>query len=146
MSSCRLITCEKTSHWAVALRSALDGPEPQLVETRSLAGCEVALGQSPASLVAIETTTSNVEAVVDFVLRATSRFPRCVIVGLLAPDALAAVSPLQEAGAIAVASSVLEAPRLVRLAARQFTHSPQAELGLREFAERRMPWAAHATG
>jgi hypothetical protein len=140
-----LIICEKTSHWACALRSALNGREPQVVETRSLTGCEVALGQSPASLVAVETTTSNVEAVLDFVLRATARFPRSSMVALLAPDALAVAPVMQEAGAIAVAGSALEAPRLGRLATRQFTLAPRAELGLREFAVRRMPWAVPAT-
>jgi hypothetical protein len=40
---------------------------------------------------------------------------------------------------------VLAIPRVVRLAHRKFSLTPQPEVSLREFVFQRMPWAAHAT-
>jgi hypothetical protein len=145
MSTCHLIICEKMGRWAAALRLALEGQEPHIVETRSLAGCERALAKSPWSLMAIEATAANLEAVLDFVLRATARFPHLSVVVLLDSDASEAAALFCEAGAIGVVVSLLEAPRLARLARRQFAIAPQHEPGLAEFVASRMPWPAHAT-
>jgi hypothetical protein len=145
MPPCRLILCEKTGRWAAALRISLDAAGPQLVETRSLAACEEALAQSPASLVAVEVTVANLEAVVEFLRQSSQRFGQSVVVALLTVDTAAAASLLREAGAIEALRSVLEAPRLARLAGRQFALAPAEQLSLREFTAQRMPWAAHRT-
>lgn len=145
MLSCQLIVCEKTSHWAPALRLALGGRLPQVVETRSLAGCERALAESPASLVAVEASSANLEPVVEFVTRIGRQFPQSALVGLVGAEVLAASALLQDAGVIAVSSSVLEAPRLARLAQRQFARWPHPEIDLRELVRQQMPWPAHAT-
>src|SRR5436190_2885022 len=145
MPTCRLIVCEKTSHWAAALRMATGTKQPQIVETRSLAGCEAALAESPASLVAIETTAANIEAASGFIVRVGVRYPQASIVALLAADVLAAGQLMQEAGAIDVVNSVFEAPRVARLAHRQFALAPQHQVDVFEFIAERMPWPAHAT-
>jgi hypothetical protein len=110
-----------------------------------LIGCVEALAQTPASLVAVEVSAVNIEAVVDFVLQTRTRFPRCAIAALIATEAFSAVPVLREAGAIDAISSVLESPRLARLARRQFSLAPQADLDDRQFVAERMPWAAYAT-
>jgi DNA-binding NtrC family response regulator len=145
MSQCRLIVCEKSSHWASALRSALRYRPPQVVETRSLAGCEAALAESPSSLVAIEATANNLEALLGFITSVKQPFPRASVVVLLAPESLHAAPLLREAGAIDAITSVLQAPRAARLARRQLALAPKQEADVREFITQRMPWPAYAT-
>jgi hypothetical protein len=147
----RLIVCEKTSHWATALRLALSNSparakqQPRVIETRSLAGSETVLTESPASLVALEVTTANVENVVRFIIRSKERFPAAAPVALLAVDAAGVELLVREAGAIDAIRTVLDAQRLARLALRQCMLAPQPEIGLHELVAERMPWLAHAT-
>jgi hypothetical protein len=146
MSPCRLIICEKASHWSLALRVALTRSPPAIVETRGLAHAEAALADSPASLIALETTTANLDAVLDFLDRARTTFPDAQLVGLLPNESASAAPLLREAGAIDVLHSVLDADRLARLARRHFALAPaRGPLTLREFAAERLPWPAYAT-
>jgi hypothetical protein len=145
MPSPRLILCEKTERWAAAFRAALGKSQQQLLETRSLPGCEEALAASPASFIAIEVTASNLEATLDFVGRISSHYPNAALVALLSPETLAAAPLLREAGAIDVAASVLEAPRLARLAQRHHQLAPLEPLAPRQFLAERLPWLSHAT-
>lgn len=145
MPRCCLILCEKSTRWAAPLRSALPSGQPQLIETRSLAGCAAALVQSPASLVALEITLANLEAAVNFISLCHSRYPHAAAIALLSPEVLAADPLLREAGAIDTLASVLEAPRLARLALRHFREAPQQPLDEQSFLADRLPWPAHAT-
>jgi DNA-binding NtrC family response regulator len=145
MPSSRLILCEKTARWAPALRAALGDSRLQLVETRSIPGCEEALAASPASFIAIEVTIANLDATLDLVRRIKAHYANAVVVALCPTDALAAAPLLREAGVIDVAVSVLEAPRLARLARRHHQQAPADPLTPREFVAERLPWPAHAT-
>lgn len=145
MPSCRLIVCEKTSHWAAALRAAMGTKQPQVVETRSVPGCEAALAESPASLVAIETTLANIESVLGLMARIADQFPRASVVVLLTAETHGAAPLMPEAGAIDAIVSVLQAPRVARLACRQFALAPKQEANFQEFVAELMPWAAYAT-
>jgi DNA-binding NtrC family response regulator len=145
MHPCRIIVCEKTTHWASALRSELSGATPQITEIRSLSACESELSQLPASLVALEVTLSNCEASLDFIVRTREKFPGAVIVALVSHEPLDATPLLREAGVIDVIASVLEIPRLARLARRKFILTPQPEVSLRESVFQRMPWATYAS-
>jgi hypothetical protein len=142
--TCRLIVLEKTNRWAAALRAALLGSRMRVLETRSLTGCESALCEAPASVVALEVTPANLDLVVDFVLQNSRRFPRAALVALLAEDAAGAEQAVREAGAIDAIGSVLGAPRIARLASRQFSLAPPPELSLQELVERQLPWATPA--
>lgn len=145
MPSCRLIICEKTSHWAAAFRACMKARQPRIIETRSLTACKAELVQSPASLAAIETTADNIEAVLGFISSMGQHFPCASVVGLLAADASSAAALLREAGAIDAASSVLELPRIARLARRKLHETPDEPLSLQQFIAERLPWPAHAT-
>ena len=52
---------------------------------------------------------------------------------------------LRQAGAVDVICSLLEAPRLARLARRQLTLAPKQAISFDEFVAERMPWRAYAT-
>jgi hypothetical protein len=145
MSNCQLIVWERTSHWASVLRASLGAWQPQVVETRSLALCEAALMEAPASLVAVAVTPDSLEAVVGFLRRLSQRFPRATAVVLLALEVEAAAGLLREAGALDAIASVLDVPRLARLARRHHARAPKREMTLHEFVVDQMPWAAYAT-
>src|SRR5262249_54813860 len=145
-----LILCEKTAHFAPAVRRELAGNSSCLVETRGLAACEALLAESPESLVAIEVTAANLESVVDFLSRLNYRYPQAAAVALLMADAvpaetMPAESLLAEAGAIAVFRSVLDVPALARLADRKSASASTSDLSLPEFVAERLPWPAQAT-
>lgn len=145
MPACRFILCEKTARWAVAFRAALGKSQPQIIETRSLPGCEEALAVSPVSFIAIEVIASNLEGTLGFVGRILRYYPNAALVALLSPESLAAAPLLREAGAIDVAASVLEAPRLARLAQRHHELAPLDPLTPRQFLAERLPWPSHST-
>jgi hypothetical protein len=140
-----LILCEKTSRWAIALRRVLGPRSDVLVETRSLAQCLRELAASPASLVAIETTTANLESVVAFVQLQSRQFDHARFAAVGDGSLITAAPLLAEAGAVAVLTSPREARRLVRLAVRHLAHAPPADLPLAEAIWDRLPWSGFAT-
>jgi DNA-binding NtrC family response regulator len=145
MANCRFIVCEKDASWAAALRRALGKAQPRVVETRSLAQCAAALSEAPASFVAIEATTNNIDKVMDFLSRAIAEHPHAVFVVPLAPELDSIGAAVREAGAIDAIGSVLDLPRLVRAAERHFARVRPPDLSLRESVWQQMPWAGHAS-
>jgi hypothetical protein len=145
MSACRLILLEKTGRWAAAVRLAHAGRLPPLVETRSWADCSAAVRDWPRSLVAVEVTPGNLGAAVDWIVSAARSFPACRLVCLTTPELSPAELLLREAGAIDVIRSVLETPRLARLARRHDVRAPRQAQSLEEFVAERMPWPALTT-
>jgi hypothetical protein len=145
MPDCRLIVCEKSSRWAAALRGAVGAERPRVVETRSIPGCEEALAESPAALVAVETTVTNLPSVVEFIAHLNERFPRAKVVALLAEEVAGAGALLREAGAIDAVCSVIETPRVASLAQRQLQQQPRRESEPSEFVADCMPWPSAAT-
>jgi hypothetical protein len=142
MSVARVVVCEKTGRWAAALRSALKGG-CDLIETRSLAQCESDL-EDQSGLAAIEVTEGNAALAIDWLQR-ISRWPNVRLVALVSPELAAAEPLLREAGALDVLTSVLDVPRLARMAVRQVAPTPTNQPTIRELVFQRLPWAAHAT-
>src|SRR5689334_17982593 len=105
MSNCKLIVFEKTSHWAAALRLHLKSQPPRLVETRSWADCRAVLDAAPASLVAVEVTTANLEAALEWMQALLRQYPLCRIAAMAAWEEAAGDLLLREAGAIDVIRS-----------------------------------------
>jgi hypothetical protein len=145
MRNCQLIICERDSHFAPAMRRELMNRASLIVETRSLAGCEVALAESTESLVVIEVTTANLAKVVDFLARVRERYPRAAAVVALSPDTAAAEPLLAEAGAICAFHSVLEAPAIAHIVDRKFALASRSSPSLPELVAARLPWPAYAT-
>jgi hypothetical protein len=144
MSTSKLIVCESSTRWAVALRRSLAQDSHLLVETRSLAACGRELEACPASLLAIEAVASNLESVLAAWMPWSRRFPdaRLAIVGDLSLEP--AEPLLREAGACAVVTSLRHAPRVARLAWRHIGLAPRRELSLRESIWQRLPWSRYA--
>ena len=73
-TAARLIVCERTGAWAVALRRELAALGVRVWETRSAAGCRVELLEHPASFVLLQAFGDVVETL-RCVARWTREFP-----------------------------------------------------------------------
>ena len=144
MSKCSLILYEKTGAWAAALR-AIAPPKTAIVETRSLPAAGAALGQAGASVLALQVTADNMTSIVDFWLKTAARYPSARMVGLADAGNAAGETVLREAGAIDVIGSVLDLPRLSRLADRQAAVTPRPAASITDWTSARMPWNSLAT-
>jgi hypothetical protein len=145
MSTPRVILCEKSGRWAVAFRRALAEQGELILQTRSLAEAVRQLTASPASIVAVEATAGNLEAVLAEVPQWLRRFPHCRVVGLLGTEVQAAETLLREAGAVAVLTATRDAPSATGVIRRHLESAPQSELPLEQAIERSLPWSKWAT-
>jgi hypothetical protein len=145
MPTARLILCEKTSRWAVALRRVLGPQSGVIVETRSLADCGRELAVAPASIVGVECTTENLDRVLTSLGDWSRHFAAARFVAL-GDVALEPACPLlQEAGCVSVLHSPPQARSLARMALRHLASAPQADLPLEESLVANLPWPAAAT-
>jgi hypothetical protein len=144
MPQASLLVCERTDRWAVALRRALDRGRNfrfTLRELRSLAGCGAQLATEPASLVAVEVTAANLDAVLAALVTWQRRYPRCRLVALADESLAPAEHLLREAGAVAVLHSTREALRAVSMIERHAASSSTDNLPLQQAILGRLPWA-----
>ena len=142
MQLARVIVCEKTGQWAVALRRLLSPAGHRVYETRSWAECWDELARSPASLLALELTPHNGEALLKRLVELAQRFPqaRAIVVGERGLERYEWA--LREAGAThAVFASQRLAAAAARLIERHLALAPQPRLTLRETIGRRLPWS-----
>jgi hypothetical protein len=144
MSTARLILCEKSSRWAVALRRTLGPDQHVLRQTRSLAECGRELAAAPASLVAIECTDENLDKAVLAINEWATHYPHARFAAVFDSSLAAAEPLLREAGAAAVIDSPRQALALARLALGHVARAPAGDLPLVESIRQRLPWARWA--
>jgi hypothetical protein len=145
MPTPRLILCEKTSRWAVAFRRALHNTPAAILETRSLAQCGRELADSPHSVLGLEVTASNLDAVLESLGQWLPLRPRARALALADASLTAAEPLLREMGAQAVLYSPRESSSVTGLIVRHLALAPKEELPLREAILQRLPWAGAAT-
>ena len=141
MPVARFIVCERTATWGVALRLPLKQIGRRIVETRSLDDCWSEVAASPASLVGVEATTSNLESLVPWLQRLTATFPRTCVVVLGSRGLEAGEWLLREAGAAHVVFSPRQWQPVVRIAQRHLGAPPCPDDSERQRIWRRLPWA-----
>jgi DNA-binding NtrC family response regulator len=140
MQSARIIVCEKTGSWATALRRALSSTTHRVHETRSLAECWRELEHSPASVIAFELTMENCEAVLEWLLDLSRRFPRARAIAM-GPRLLKPFESLvREAGATHVLLSPRGVADAARLIERHVAQTPDDQLPFRQSVWSRLPW------
>jgi hypothetical protein len=121
----RLVACERTGRWAVALRRELP-PGVRVWEARSLAEGRAVLAEGPAGFAVVELAPAGVDPLVEWLVRLDREFP-LARAAVVADRSLAPCEWLvREAGAVHFTTS----PRLVR---------PLAEVALRHLAEAPQP-------
>jgi hypothetical protein len=135
----RLIVCERTGRWAVALRRELANSGVRVWETRTLDDCFSELADSPASLLVLE-LGDDVAGLLDRLARRARRFPRArmaVVADRSRPDHQGL---LREAGAVHFVASPRQVGRLARLACRHLAQVPPLQQNLTERIWANLPW------
>jgi len=136
----RLVVCEQTGRWAVALRRELAG-RFRVHETRSVAQCWAALGEAPASFLIVALSGSNVELLLERMVWLERDFP-LARVAVVAGDQLADYEWLvREAGAIYFARSPRRLGPLAELARRHLEQAPRPRRSFSQQIWAGLPWS-----
>jgi len=135
----RLVVCERTSRWAVAIRQAW-GEDCPLREARSVSQGWDELAAAPASFVVVELAPGWLDPLLDRLVWLGRDYP-------LARAAVAGASaqagyrwPLYEAGAVLFVASCSKAEWLVETARRHLARAAAQPEDLRERIRSRLPW------
>ena len=135
-----MIVCERTGKWAVAMRRSAAVGSCRVYETRSLQECRDEVQASPASLVAVEATTANVDDVLDWLTDIRRDFPQTHVV-ILGDRGLEQEQWLwREAGAVHVVHSPRRVDEVLRIASRQLEAARAEEPLTREQFMDRSLW------
>jgi hypothetical protein len=164
-AAARLIVCERTGHWAAALRRELEragggGPfragraaevpaaspnaslPPRIDETRSLAHAFRALAEAPASFLIVELSRGNVDALLDRMPDLARWYPLARL-AVLSDRRLAGWGwLLREAGAVWHASSPRRLAPLLATARRHLATAPRPRRSLRDRIWAGLPWGS----
>jgi ActR/RegA family two-component response regulator len=139
-AAARLIVCERTGRWAVALRRELADAGVRVHEARAVADAWQMLAESPGSFLVVELTAANAEGLLRRLTRLERDFP-LTRVAVVADRALAAYEwLLREAGAVHFTCSPRRLRPLAEAACRHLAQvpAPQQSLGERIWAT--LPW------
>jgi hypothetical protein len=135
----RLIVCEPSGRWAVALRREL-GSSPRVYEARSVAESWASLAQAPASLLVVEVMPGNLAALLGRMARREREFPRARV-AVVADRRLAGHQwLLREAGALTFITSPRRLQGLAELARRHLAAVPEPPAGTPEWIWATLPW------
>ncbi len=141
----RLIVCERTGRWTVALRRELAEMGVRIRETRSLAECWDVLGESPCSFAVLELTVAGVDDLLGRMARLGWDFP-LARVAVVADRDLADYQWLaREAGAVHFVCSRRQLGPLAQLACRHLARAPVVPQGLAQRIWATLPWGHQAT-
>ena len=139
-SSAKLIVCERTGRWAVALRREVAETGVRVWETRSLADCRDELAANPASFAVIE-LGANVAAVLRFLVRQQRQFPAARVAVVANRSQAGYEWLMREAGAVHFLCSSRDVAVLARLACRHLAEVPPQQQSLVERIWASLPWA-----
>jgi hypothetical protein len=143
-AAARLIVCERSARWAVALRRELAAAAVRVYETRHLRGCWEMLSQCPASFVVAELSAGNVSDLCRQIGRLERDFP-LARVAVAADRSLARYEWLiREAGAVHFLCSPRQCGPLAQLALRHLAQAPQPPRSLMQQIWASLPWAQQA--
>ena len=135
----RLIVCERSGGWAVALRREL-AAAVRVRESRSLADCWEMLAAAPASFVVVELTPGNAALLLRQMARLQGDFP-LARVAVVADRSLGCYQwPMREAGAVHFVCSPRQSGPLARLAARHLAQAPAPQRSLTQQIWASLPW------
>lgn len=138
--SARLVVCERTGQWAVALRRELSEAGLRVWETRNLKDCGALLAESPASFVVLELNAAKLEETIRFINVWRADFPRFRF-AVVADRGLASFQWfMRETGAADFLFSLRKIDRLADMACRHLAQVPAAPQSLTERVWANLPW------
>ncbi len=142
----RLIVCEQTGEWAVALRRELGPEAPRVQETRSIAECWEALCAAPASLIVVELTAARVEELLRRMVRLQRDFPLARVAVVAERGFSDYEWLLREAGAVHFICSPRQSGTMARLACRHLAQVPAPQRSLTQQIWANLPWVKRISG
>jgi hypothetical protein len=136
----RLVVCERTGRWAVALRREMAETGIRVWETRTLDDCGLFLAESPASFALLELNPQKIQELLDFI-RAWRMEYSSFRLAVAAERDLASYKWLMlEAGAVEFIYSTRQIGNLARTACRHLALVPSMPQSLSERIWSNLPW------
>ena len=140
VAAARVIVCERSGRWAVALGRELADVGIRVYETRTLADCRQLLGEAPASFAVVELTAQGAEGLLGELAEQGREFP-LARVAVVAERSLAGYQWLmREAGAVHFTCSPRRLGPLARLVCRHLAQVPAPPQSLTERIWTSLPW------
>jgi hypothetical protein len=141
----RLIVCERSSLWSVALRNELVETGIRVWECRGLPEAWEALAQTPAAFMIVEAAPENLAALSQRMAWFSRDFPQARF-AVVAPRKLVHFEwLLREAGAVHFLTSPRNLAPLAGLVVRHLANSPQPQQTLVERIWASLPWRPAVT-
>jgi hypothetical protein len=138
-SAAKLIVCERTGLWAVALRRELAEAGVRVWETRTLADCRDELIESPASFAVVE-LGANPAGLLRLLARQPRQFPTARMAVVADRSRAGYEWLMREAGAVHFLCSPRQIAVLGRLACRHLAEVPPPQQSLAERIWTSLPW------
>ena len=145
MPSARFIVCERSTKWAVALRRQLQAGDPRVYETRTLDDCLQTVAADPTSIVAVEATAANLEALVKWIRRLRGEFRRAAIVVLGSRGLEPSEWLLREVGALHAVFSPRDLQPVLWLVRRHLAAQKAEDESDPQSVWRQLPWGDGGT-
>lgn len=145
-----LIVCERRDRLTHTLRSTLlrrgierselTGRRTWLRQRSGIAAVRSLLTELPASMIVLETTTTNLKDVLGLLVELPVRWPAARAVAVIDDQTAAARMALREAGAIHVVQEMQELEAVAEMALTHFARLPEPALTLKEEIWESLPW------
>lgn len=136
----RLLVCEATGGWAIALRRELAGLKLRVHETRSVAEAWAELARSPASFLVVELSRASVEPFLERLAWLEQDYP-LARVAVVAERALEGCEWLvRAAGAVHFTTSPRQLADLAQTACRHLQSVPRSPRNLTDEIWSSLPW------
>jgi ActR/RegA family two-component response regulator len=138
-TTARLLVCERTGCWAVALRRELAEAGVRVWETRTLEGCRDELAASPASFAVVE-LRNDVQRLLAFTVAMTQERPAARL-AIVADRRWAGYESLfREAGAVHFLDSPRGVTTLAKLVCRHLAQMPPPQQDFTARIWSSLPW------
>ncbi len=137
----RLLACERTARWAIALRRELAETGIRVWETRTLGDCGTLLGESPASFIVLELNKKNIEKILGFIRDWQMEFPSFRFAVAADRDLAPYKWFMLEAGAAEFICSIRKIGALARTACRHLARVPPLPQTLTDRIWASLPWS-----
>jgi hypothetical protein len=139
-AAAKLIVCERSGRWAVALRRELADAGVRVWETRTLADCRDELVANPASFALVELGPSA-GGLLRFLAAQPRQFPAARLAVVASRSQAGYEWLMREAGAVHFLSSPRQVAVLARLACRHLAEVPPPQQSLADRIWAGLPWA-----
>ncbi|MGO9115142.1 MAG: hypothetical protein ACLP9L_38510 [Thermoguttaceae bacterium] len=143
--SARLIVCERSGSWSVALRSELAETGIWIWECRSLPEAWEALVQTPAAFLIAEAARENLDSLLQRMAWFSRDFPQGRIAAVTQRNMARFEWLLREAGAVHFLASPRQLTALAGLVARHLANVPQPPQTMVQRIWASLPWGPVGT-